>query len=245
MANKIKLQPNDRYAIFGKTGSGKTKFSLTLATHVVREVNKKAQTPWQVWWLDTKNDPTDVERLRKWHYTRVKSLNRGKVDEDGSWSYRYFLLQPSANTDDLVSQAQTAIRGALKHKNVLVVVDEYTQVVVSTRMPGKDLKDLFTRGRGLRTGIIGQSQEPTYIPRQLASQATHLFLFDLSLPADREWAKSFCPQYRRPTEMGSKFGFWYCFLDGDAEWFFFQNERDFFEQVLDQTARSVQAVESA
>lgn len=229
---KIKLQPNDRYAVFGKTGSGKTKFSLTLTTHVIREVNKTAKTPWQAWWIDTKNDPTDVERLRQWHYTRVKNLAHGKPDGDGDWSYRYFLLSPSDNVDDLVPQGQAVIRAALKHKNVLVVVDEYTQVVASTRMPGKDLKDLFTRGRGLRTGIVGQSQEPTYIPRQLASQATHLFLFDLSLPADVDWARGFCPQYRRPRQMGSEYGFWYCHLDGEAQWFFFNHEKDFFEQVL-------------
>lgn len=240
-----KIQPSDRFAVFGKTGSGKTKFSLTLATHIAREVNRTAQTPWQVWWLDTKNDPTDVERLRKWGYTRVKQLDHDKVDEDGAWSYRYFLLVPSENSDDLVPQAQKVIRSALKHKNVLLVVDEYTQVVMSTRMPGKDLKDLFTRGRGLRTGIIGQSQEPTYIPRQLASQATHLFLFDLSLPADIEWARSFCPQYRRPQQMGSKYGFWYCPLDGEAQWFFFDHEKDFYEQVLDRSTRTVHSEEAS
>lgn len=238
---QVKLQPNDRFAAFGKTGSGKSKFALTLATHIVREVNKTALTPWQVWFIDTKNDPVDIERLRQWHYTRVKQLSHNKVDDDGAWSYRYFLLAPSDTVDDLVPQAQQVIRAALKHKNVLVVVDEYTQVVVSTRMPGKDLKDLFTRGRGLRTGIIGESQEPTYIPRQLASQATHLFLFDLSLPADQEWAKDFCPQYRRPPSMGAPHGFWYSHLDGEAKWHFFEHEKEFFEEVLDQSTKAVQS----
>ena len=37
---RIELKPNDRYTVIGKTGSGKSQFTTTLATTVVAEVNK-------------------------------------------------------------------------------------------------------------------------------------------------------------------------------------------------------------
>jgi hypothetical protein len=232
MPEQITIKPNDRFALIGKTGSGKTKFGLTLGTTIIRAVNKTALKPWQCWIIDTKGDPTDIERMRRWGYTRVQSMEGLVPDHDGENLYRFFVIEPGDEYDDTVEKAQHVFAAAKKHGNVLVNVDEYTSVVQSDRMPGKSLKDLFARGRGLRVGVIGQTQEPVYVPRQLASQASHLFLFDLSLTADIEWATKFCRGYERPVKQGYPHGFYYSHLDGDAAWHFFHHEAEFAREVL-------------
>ncbi|MGD0220585.1 MAG: hypothetical protein ABSC73_09060 [Acidimicrobiales bacterium] len=233
MAEKLVIRPNDRYALVGKTGSGKSKFGLTLSTYIVREVNKKAAKPWQVWVVDTKGDPEDISRLRAWHYVRVENMTGMVPDHDGEHLYRYFVIQPSSDeTDDVMPKAQHVFAAAKRHGNVLVNIDEYSQVVQSERIPGRALKDLFARGRGLRAGVVGQTQEPVFVPRQLASQATHLFLFDVSLTADIDWCKKLFSGYQRPVKMGYIHGFWYSNLDGEAAWHFFHHEREFYEEVL-------------
>lgn len=228
----IEIKPQDRWAILGKTGSGKSQFTVTLVTLIAAEVNKDPKGDlWQVWWCDTKGVAEDISRLRKWGYVRVKSLRGG--NPDGPAIYRYFRLEPvNPDAENCYEEVAQVARAAYKHERVIFVVDEYVQAVLSTRRMGRPLQDLAQRGRGHFVGFIGETQEPVDIPRQLVSQATHVCIFDLSYERDIEWVRQFFPQYVLPSRLGYPHGFWYRHVDGQSQmWLFFKHEREFYEWI--------------
>lgn len=231
----VELKPNDRYAIVGKTRSGKTQFTTTLATTIVAQVNKRTEgEPWMVWWIDTKGDPKDIERLRRWGYVRVKRLANNDVD--GPEIYRYFKVEPASGEETVAPEVAIIARSAYNHKGgrILVVVDEFAQCIFSSRRMGPALRDLEQRGGGKMVGFMGQTQEPVDIPRQLLSQATHLFIFQLTFQRDIEYMrKGYCPEYELPSKMGAPHGFWYRHIDNPKNlgWRFFRHEREFYEWI--------------
>jgi hypothetical protein len=234
--NSIRFAPNDRYAMIGKTGSGKTHTSMALFTLITAVVNEKAIQPWSVWWVDSKGDPGDIARLRQWGYERVKHLNG--LDPDGPELYRYFKLETRPGEENVAPQVAEIARCAYqrsKHptnpRPTLLVIDEWTQVIFSRQNMGPRLLDIEQRGRGNRCGLAGLTQEPVYVPRQLLSQATHQFLFSLSHVADIDHVRNFCPAYEPPNEKGHTYGFWYRHVDGNAKWQFFAHEAEFFDWV--------------
>jgi hypothetical protein len=192
----IVLSPAMRYAVVGKTGSGKTVASVALASLLVPPDDPH----WQVWWLDSKNDKRDGDMLRRWGYGRRDCPARRIIRLRG----------------DVVGQAQYACYDALENRrNVLIVADEYKHIVESNRRAGYGIEGVHVRGRGLNVGIIGQTQEPVDIPRQLLSQAAHVFLFDISYPRDVKYLRDLFSDYQRPPD---PHGFFHAYVDGDAEW---------------------------
>jgi energy-coupling factor transporter ATP-binding protein EcfA2 len=214
--DRVELSPADRYALIGKTGSGKTTFACVLATTVVPP--ELQAHDWEVWWLDSKGDPKDIARLQKLGYVEGDCAT-GRVKNQGMFRRErhgllYFRIRERGDLS-IVEQAQHLIRLAMKRRRVLVVVDEYTQIILGARSAGRALDDLFTRGRGLGIGVIGCTQEPVDIPRKLLSQAAHLCAFDLSYPRDIDYMKQYIKAYTRPPR-SERHAFWHLWLDGDA-----------------------------
>lgn len=207
----ITLSPSDRLSVVGKTGSGKTTFSVVLACLLV---DARAQG-WQVWWLDSKLDPRDQAMLREWGFGRTPS--RVHIP----------LLPKNGSVEE---QAQWYCQKALRRKNVLVVVDEYKHCCKSTRRAGDGIEGVHLRGRGLNVGLLGQTQEPVDVPRQLLSQATHLFLFDLTYPADIKYARTLYEDYERPPD---RRGFYHAHIDGDAHWRYYPHVKAWHDRITD------------
>lgn len=222
----IVLSPADRYAFVGKTGSGKTFAAVVIACILVAA----DAAGWEVWWLDSKLDPRDADMLRRWGFGRKDVPNR-----------KHVRIDPSVNGMSVEDQVQLLCHRALHKRNVLVVIDEYKHVVLSTRRAGSGIEGVHLRGRGLHVGMIGQTQEPVEIPRQLLSQATHIFLFDLSYATDIAYMRKFFPGYKRPPDAH---GFWHCHVDGDAEWRYYPHIKAWHDVVTSKRTRpnSKQAV---
>lgn len=195
----ITFSPSDRISVVGKTGSGKTVASVVIASLLVPADADK----WQLWWLDSKLDPRDGRMLREWGFGRSKARKHIKLDPKNG---------------DPVAQAQAFCAAAMKRQNVLLVADEYKHITLSTRRAGEGIEGVHLRGRGLNVGMLGQTQEPCDIPRQLLSQATHIFLFDLTYPADIKYARSLHEGYQRPPD---RHGFYYAHIDGDSNWTYY------------------------
>lgn len=212
MAEPIVLSSSDRFALVGKTGSGKTFASTLLATMLLPwpgypRPRGQSKNPWQIWFVDTKGDAKDARRLGEWGFRTVT-----RVPDD--WPRVIYKIRPLDKSDELsvAKQVQQLCWTATQRGNVLVVIDEYTSCVLSSRSVGAGLKNIYARGRGLHVGSIGCTQEPVSIPRQLASQATHLFLFNVTYTYDIDWCNTLCPRYGDgPPDVH---GFWYRWLDG-------------------------------
>jgi len=131
----------------------------------------------------------------------------------------------------VVLQAQAIMRAAYERKHVIVVIDEYTQVIVSTRNAGAGLLDIFARGGGLNVGIIGLTQEPVYVPRQLLSQATHLVMLSLTFQADIDYIKKMVPEYQSPLKLGDPYGFWWKWVDGGGEVVYYPDQATWYGQL--------------
>jgi energy-coupling factor transporter ATP-binding protein EcfA2 len=217
-ADRVELSPADRFALVGKTGSGKTTFTSVLALTIVPDPLVAAD--WRCWVLDTKGDPKDIARLRRLGYVEGDPATGLPRQRRAFWASGpepgrlYFRLRERPDLS-IIEQAQHLFRLAMTRRRVLVVIDEYTQIIEGPRTAGRPLDDIFTRGRGLGVGIIGNTQEPVDIPRKLLSQATHLFLFDLSYARDIDYIRAMVPVYERPPRH-ERHAFWHLWIDGDA-----------------------------
>lgn len=209
MGSNIILSPSDRISVVGKTGSGKTVASVVIASLLVPADARK----WELWWLDSKLDPKDGEMLRQWGFGRKSARKHIKLDPKNG---------------DPSSQAQAFCNAALKRKNVLIVADEYKHITVSARRAGSGIEGVHLRGRGLNVGMLGQTQEPCDIPRQLLSQASHVFLFDLTYPRDLKYAREMFPGYERPKD---RHGFYHAYIDGDATWRYYPSIAQWHDMV--------------
>jgi hypothetical protein len=171
---------------------------------------------YEVWWLDTKDDPKDRRALRHWGFRNGASeddLRTTKIP-----NAKYFLIESrrrsDGKTETVANQSQKILRAAYKQTKVLVVVDEYTQVTTSRVSAGPALHDVFTRGGGRNVGIIGLTQEPVNIPRLLLSQATHLVVFNLTFQYDIEYIqKGYIRDYKTPMSKGNPWGFYWLGVD--------------------------------
>jgi hypothetical protein len=233
----IEYNMSQRYAMIGKTRSGKTRFAIVIAGMFAQHL----YPPWQIWWIDTKGDLDDLTALRSFGFRNGAS----KRDMQGFGAIPgalYFHLEPTDYTDSqsVINQAQYVFGYAMQRSsaermpfnNVLCIVDEYVAVVPSARNPGAALKDILQRGGGMKTGLIGLTQEPVYVPRQLVSQATHIFLFNLTYEYDIEWVKRIYKQYEPPLRRGDGYGFFHIYVDGtEQEVNYYKNQFEWFESV--------------
>lgn len=221
------LKPNDRYAFVGKTRSGKTAQAMVLAGSFARAL----PPPWEVWWVDTKLDPDDLKALRKWGFRNASSV-RDRTESGGLVNALYFRVEPKSDSEDsVVEQAQEIFQAAYRRKHVLVVVDEYVHVCYSARSAGASLLDIFQRGGGRQVGLIGLTQEPVYVPRQLISQATHVCLFSLTYQNDIKYVRNICPIYTPPISVGDPYGFYWSWVDGHADWDYYKDQRTWYDQL--------------
>ena len=224
------LRPQDRYALVGKTRSGKTALAMVLAGTFARTL----ASPWEVWWIDTKNDPKDLASLRGWGFRNAASKKDSSGENGGLNNAVYFMIRTkNAKGEDLstVDQVQMILEAAYDRGHVVLVIDEYVQAIVSARSAGKALLDVFQRGGGKNVGLIGLTQEPVYVPRQLISQATHIILLTLTYEADIKYVRNLNPNYVPPIKRGDPYGFYWSWVDGSADWDYYENQSVWFDQL--------------
>lgn len=213
------ISPNDRIGIVGKTGSGKTQQAIVLAANFARVLH----SPWEVWWIDTKNDPSDLRKLRSWGFCNGSS-DKDRQRPGAMRNALYFKIEETSGYDT-VDLAQGKIAEAYERGHIILVIDEYTQVVPSVQNPGYALRNVFARGRGKQIGLIGLTQEPVFIPRMLLSQASHLALFSVTHTADIKYLKNLCPTYVPPVRQGDPYGFYWSHQDGSGQWAYYTNQK--------------------
>jgi DNA helicase HerA-like ATPase len=159
----MKIKPNERVAIVGKTGSGKSYFARALLSGARRLIvcDAKGTLDAKSGWNLTHKWKDGYKELAGGKNARVRVLAPRTVDE---WE-QYF--------DDIY-----------KLRDVIVYIDEMYGVGPASGSPG--LKALYTRGRELGIGVWACSQRPKHVPLYMFSEAEWVIQFQLRLATDIE-----------------------------------------------------------
>lgn len=227
------LKPNDRYAFVGKSGSGKTLGSVIVASEIIPPTLQEAKG-WEAWAIDTKDDVDDIKRWHEWGYEDwdpFAKRNLLATVTKRQHSPRRLIRVPFTENDPEMTSAkvQALCNRAMQRSCVLLVIDEYSHVCPSSRNAGAGLRHVFQRGRGRNVGIIGCTQEPVDVPRQLLSQASHIFLFALTYPNDIKRVQEIYRPYVPPSD----FGFFHSWIDtpGLVQWQYYKNIGEWHAQL--------------
>ncbi len=162
-SRRLVIQPYERVAVIGKTGSGKT--------HLMKAYARGFKN---VMVLDTKG-------TFKWDKVPViRTLEELQKCGEGKFIYRPIDSEMNSDYYDAFFEF------CYKRRNTVVFVDELAQIMESANDILPNWKNIMQRGRELKVGIINCTQRPTFVPRMTFSEAEHTFCFRLKLEDDRK-----------------------------------------------------------
>lgn len=193
MAKKnLTIQADDRVAIIGKTGSGKTYFARFLVASFARLIV-----------IDSKGDINPA----RWNLETVPD----------NWSERTPLVRKLLRGENVRLRFRAPMNGDYRPilrlvwaaKNVTLYIDEVLAVVPERRPAPMEFDSLYTRGRSSGIGVIASAQRPRAIPPNVMAQAEWIFAFSVPRPEDRKYVSGYMDGYR-PIEnrIPHPHGFW-------------------------------------
>lgn len=161
------IASDEHVFVAGRTGSGKTYLARNYlaAYQNVVVLDTKGTLLWPEAGRETKIVTTmaDLRRItsgRVIYRPRFEELNIGAYDDFFRWCYL--------------------------RKNTIVWVDEVMSIAPGPLSMPEYYRACLTRGRERRVAVWSLTQRPTGIPLVAISEATHVFVFDLNLEADRK-----------------------------------------------------------
>lgn len=166
----------EHVSLIGPTGTGKS--TLALAILPRREyrciiVTKPAD--------ETVTDLDGYEVVRKWDPNLKK--------------HHAYVLWPNISTMDKQNAQRLLIRSALRDMYAsgswCVFADEVSYLARDLRLT-RELKMLWLQGRSLGISMVAATQRPAWVPLEMYSQASHLFL----------WKDNDARNVRRLVEIG-------------------------------------------
>lgn len=164
MAPPLTIKSNERVALIGRTGSGKTYLAEALTRPLRRLVII---------------DPNGVlERRFLPHVPWAKGV---KHLEAGDPARLYVSLDRPQDYNAVFDTIYRRVR------NVVVYIDEAYGVSGPSPTSSDALWALYTRGRARGIGVWAATQRPRFIPRFTLSEAEWYFVFQLQLDDDRDY----------------------------------------------------------
>lgn len=195
---ELAIRSDERVAIVGKTGSGKTYLSRVLTWGLERLVcfdPKSTLGLAQDW------------RLEDWTAKGRRDLLAGKPVR---------LRVPGPSPDDNPETYWLPyLRDLYDAGDVVLFIDEVYGVIPPGKTPSPELTALYTRGRELGIGVFAASQRPKLVPLFMLSESDWFFTFRLLLEDDRKRMAEVCG----PDVMASPsdpYGFWLYNVAWDA-----------------------------
>lgn len=168
--NAIPIRSNDRVALVGMTGSGKTYFARAFLAHAPRliVVDPKG-TQFNHLWGTVPYSEDAIKILRQ---TNDKGEYIGRA--------RIRINSPISR-----EEWEAYFRVLYTLRNVTIYIDELYGV--TPPIAGQWLQALYTRGRELGIGVWAATQRPVFVPKFVFSEADWKVLFRLELDDDREY----------------------------------------------------------
>jgi len=167
----VRIEPNDRVFIAGKTGSGKTVLAKELLTPYpyVVVLDNKGRFNWPGAGLVTK-----LDLLPK-----------------AAQKYNHIVFRPNplleADAAAFKEEMDAFFWWVYYRQNCILYIDEASQpgVIDSFHIPA-GLNVIYKRGRELNIGCWASSQEPVNVHNTLMSQADHFFAFITQMQSHRD-----------------------------------------------------------
>jgi len=153
---------NDRVAVVGTTGSGKTTLIRALVP----------TRPYVALY-----DPKGEWGGREWLTVREAS----RLPRNPHPRVRYYPYPEELADKEALD---TFFRWVYMRGNTTLVVDEAYLATLGGRWLPPFYQACLAQGRGLGVGVISATQRPYYIPQTILTEAEHWFVFKLRAPQD-------------------------------------------------------------
>jgi hypothetical protein len=161
---KVDIRSNDRIAIFGGTGQGKSKVAMWLFNSM--------NSPKKII-LNSKPDKDLIKRWPNWQRNIQEEVKPGVTH-----IARFFKFPDGIEGwDDILSH--------WKEGNILFYFDELPNHADAHRWSGH-LQQIYQTGRSFGVGAITCSQRPMNVPNFTISEAQHVFIAYTQLQDDRK-----------------------------------------------------------
>ena len=176
---QLVIKSNERIALVGKTGSGKTYMARQLTIGLTRLV---VLDPKGTIGLATGRDGWNVE---DWSRAGAKRLADGAP-------VRLRVPGPGPDDPDPFGYWMPFLRELFNAGDCALYIDEMFAVNRPGTFPSAELMALYTRGRELGIGVFAATQRPSLVPLVMLSECEWLFTFRLLLEQDRKRMAEIC-----------------------------------------------------
>ena len=169
----LQLRPDERGAIIGQSGTGKT----YLAVRILPSTGQLCIV--------------DPKRLLKYDknvkvYTNAKRILWDKP--------KRFIYRPKPKDLDNMDAYNLVYKYCYERKNFFVYTDDVVGIMDRTRYP-KYLRICYQMGRERKVAMLSTFQRPAWVPMFLCSEATKLYCFRLTVIEDVRRVRSLIPGY--------------------------------------------------
>lgn len=168
--HEINIKSNERIALVGMTGSGKTYFARAWLKNAPRLIVV---------------DPKGTQYNHLWNtipYSEKAIEELQRIDDKGN-----YIGEARVRITAPISRKEWEYYFAVIYglRNVTVYVDELYGV--TPPVAGEWLQALYTRGRELGIGVWAAMQRPVFVPKFVFSEAEWKIMFRLELDDDKEF----------------------------------------------------------
>lgn len=174
----IKMGPNDRGVLIGKTGGGKT----TLAQFLVEDEWK----PYSITW-----NPKASEKVLEWDQIHVTSLGE-LYSKEGDDDANRIIYTPSALNARNINNQYEFFYWIYERRHTRLYIDEATEIQYNGLKPPDYLTACLNRGRERGVSTLTATQRPSGVPMNILSESEHYYVFRLNLPQDRKRVEEIC-----------------------------------------------------
>lgn len=216
LGKRIVTSLEDRWGIWGTTGSGKTTLAKELVMHLQR-----AYPAARTYFLDTKQsgDFDDVDALRVSDAVPPDPLRTPGAS---------IIWEPPDEELDAFDEWFKKILHA--RDPAIVLVDELSTILNKAGGGTLYFNRLLKLGRSLGISVISLSQEAAYIPRNVLGQTTHVVRMRLlndydGKKLDRAVGR---PQEELGAPIADKYGFWHRRTDSGTKGHYYKRHQEFF-----------------
>ena len=208
--HRLQLRPDERWAVVGKTGSGKSVFAKWL-------LKGWRSKNWRILVIDP--------YLRFAHEYAEKpeeaTLDKPFVLKGASLLQNcpVMLYKP-----DLPGWRDAGLSGLLQQcvneGGVVVDIEELKAIATASSIP-PGLSELYTAGRKAPAPVISQTQSPHRVPSDMLAQSEWIAAFRLNRLVDREYMAEYMSDMRVEAPIQQKYAFW-LYHEGDDRATFFR-----------------------